>query len=91
MNKTGEARSYSAGDKLPESTGDKLPTGGLIQLSWGDFGLHWGMAPLDVRYSAGEQSYIKTVGDACYESLYTPLGNIEISGENPTSLRLIVA
>ena len=27
MNKAGETRSYSAGDKLPESTGDKLPTG----------------------------------------------------------------
>ena len=39
---------YSAGDKLPESTGDKLPesTGEMVQLSWGNFGLYWGMAPL---------------------------------------------
>ena len=69
MNKAGETRSCSAGDKLPESTGDKLPestgdklpesTGDKLQLSWGNFWivlgkwLHWG-----VWYSAGEQSYI---------------------------------
>ena len=61
-------RSYSAGDKLPESTGDKLQEstgeidstflGKLLNCTGG--WLHWG-----VWYSAGEQSYIKTVGDAC--------------------------
>ena len=61
------------GDKLPESTGDKLPEstgednstllGETFQTVLGEW-LHWG-----VRYSTGEQSYIKTVGDAC-------LGNI---------------
>ena len=59
---------YSVGDKLTEYTGDKLPesTWEMIQLSWGNFWtvlgrlIHWG-----VLYSAGEQSYIKTVGDAC--------------------------
>ena len=44
---------YSAGNKIPESTGDKLPES---TREW----LHW-----SVWYSAGEQSYIKTVGDAC--------------------------
>ena len=68
MNKAGETRSYSAGDKLPESTGDKLQDllGIWIPLSWGNFSdytgerFYWG-----VWYSAGEQSYIKTTGDAC--------------------------
>ena len=55
----GERYLYSAGDKLPESIGE------MVQLSWGDFGLHWGKAPLGCLYSAGEQSYIKTAGDAC--------------------------
>ena len=38
MNKVGERRTYSAGDKLPESTGDKLQDllGIMIQLSWGN-------------------------------------------------------
>ena len=67
MNEAGEMRSYSAGDKLPESTGDKLQNllGIWIPLSWGNFGLYWGMVPLGCLYSAGEQSYIKTAGDAC--------------------------
>ena len=68
LNRAGEMRSYSAGDKLPESTGDKLQNrlGRMIQLSWGNFSdctgewLHQG-----VLYSAGEQSDIKAVGDAC--------------------------
>ena len=62
-------RSYSAGDKLPESTGDKLleSTGEIdstllakLLTTLGKW-LHW-----DVWYSAGEQSYIKTAGDACW-------------------------
>ena len=64
----GERCMYYTGDKLPESTGDKLPksTGEYDSTLLGKlFRLDWGMAPLDVRYSAGEQSYIKTVGDAC--------------------------
>ena len=36
MNKAGETRSYSAGDKLPESTGDKLPTGEMDSTLLGD-------------------------------------------------------
>ena len=48
MNMVGERYLYSAGDKLPESTGEKLleSTGEVVQLSRGNFGLHWGMAPL---------------------------------------------
>ena len=51
MNKAGEMRSYSAGDKLPESTGDKLPesTGeddstllGKLLDCTGEW-LHWGV------------------------------------------------
>ena len=76
MNKAGE-RSYSVGDKLPESTGDKLPAGEmdstflgkLFRLDWtllGKFFRYTGeVAPLNVRYTAGEQSYIQIVGDAC--------------------------
>ena len=53
----GEARSYSARDKLPESTGDKLLIGEIDSTLLGKlFRLDWGMAPLDVRYTAGEQS-----------------------------------
>ena len=56
------------GDKLPEFTGDKLTAGEMIQLSWGNLqtGLSWGnffferytgeVAPLNVWYTAGEQS-----------------------------------
>ena len=50
LNKAGE-RSYSAGDKLPESTGDKLQDllGRLIPLPWGNFWTVLGeVAPLDV-------------------------------------------
>ena len=68
MNKAGERRSYSAGDKLLESTGDKLPesTGEIDSTLLGKlFRLYWGMASLGCLYSAGEQSYTKTVGDAC--------------------------
>ena len=68
MNNIGGTRSCSAGDKLPESTGDKLPesTGEIDSTLLGKLlnftgeWLHW-----DVWCSAGEQSYIKTVGDAC--------------------------
>ena len=68
LNKVGERLLHSAGDKLPESTGDKLPesTGEddstLLRELFDCTGewLHWG-----VWYSAGEQSYIKTDGDAC--------------------------
>ena len=68
MNESGEMRSYSAGDKLPESTGDKLLEstgeddstllGNLLRTALGnDF--------TGCLYSAREQSYIKTAGDAC--------------------------
>ena len=46
-------------DKLPESTGDKLPesTGEIDSTFLGKLLiLDWGMAPLVVRYTAGEQS-----------------------------------
>ena len=59
---------YSTSDKLPESTGDKLPesTGEMVQLSWGELSKCTGeVAPLGCLDSAGEQSYTKTVGDAC--------------------------
>ena len=67
MNKAGEMRSYSEGDKLPESTGDKLPesTGEDNSTLLGRLlRLYWGIAPLGCLDSAGEQSYIKTAGDA---------------------------
>ena len=59
---------YSAGDKLLESTGVKLQNllGRTIQLSWGNLSdCTGGVTPLGCLYSAGEQSYIKTAGDAC--------------------------
>ena len=66
MNNSGATRSCSVGDKLSESTGDKLPTGEIDSTLLGRlFGLYWGVAPLGCLYSAGEQSYIKTAGDAC--------------------------
>ena len=59
MNRAGEIRSYSTGDKLLESTGDKLPESageidsallGKLSDCTGEW-LHWG-----VWYSAGEQA-----------------------------------
>ena len=59
---------YSAGDKLPGSTGDKLPesTGEIGSTLLGKLLDCTGeVAPLGCLDSAGEQSYIKTAGDAC--------------------------
>ena len=66
MDKAGETCLCSAGDKIPESTGDKLPTGGIDSTLLGKLLNCTGeVAPLVCLYSAGEQSYIKTAGDAC--------------------------
>ena len=53
---------------LPESTGDKLPksTGEIDSTLLGKLlDCTREVAPLGCLYSAGEQSYTKTVGDAC--------------------------
>ena len=76
--------SYSAGDKLPESTGDKLPesTGEMDSTFLGKLlRWDWGMAPLDVWYSAGEQSYIKTARDACLGISVLRWGMLRSSGD----------
>ena len=75
MNKAGEMLLHSAGDKLPESTGDKLPesTGEKLPESTGEDDSTFlgkprivpGNGSTGCLYSAGEQSYIKTAGDAC--------------------------
>ena len=64
----GERYLYSTGDQLPDSTGDKLPesTGEIDSTLLGKLLDCTGeVAPLGCLYSAGEQSYIKTAGDAC--------------------------
>ena len=38
----GKGYLYSAGDRLPGSTGE------MVQLSWGNFGLHWGNGSAEV-------------------------------------------
>ena len=59
-------RSYSAGGKLPGSTGDKLLTGEIDSTLLGRlFETTGEVTPLMCLYSVGEQSYIKTAGDAC--------------------------
>ena len=67
MNKAGEMRMYSAGDKLLESTGDKLPAGEMDSsflgklLDWTLLGkiffeMNWGSGYTVCLYTAGEQS-----------------------------------
>ena len=55
----------------------------LIQLSWGKFWTVLGeWLPWGVWYSAGEQSYIKTAGDACLRtSVYSAGGMLRSSGD----------
>ena len=57
----GRGEMHSAGDKLPGSTGEDDSTL-LGRLSWTALRE---VAPLGCLDSAGEQSYIKTAGDAC--------------------------
>ena len=61
----GEMHLYSVGDELPESTGDKLPTGDIDSTLLGKLWTALGSGFTGCLYSSGEQSYIKTVGDAC--------------------------
>ena len=50
--------------------------GRMIQLSWGIFGLHWGMVPLDVCIPPGNNLILRLSGMLAEEHLYTPLGNV---------------
>ena len=94
LNKVGEMRSYSAGDKLPESAGDKLPEstgeidstllGKLLKTVLGKW-LYWG-----VCIPPGNNLILRLSGMLVKEYLYTPLGNVEIFWGYPTSLRLTV-
>ena len=68
LHSAGDHLPDSSGDKLPESTGDKLPesTGEIDSTLLGKLLDCTGeVAPLGCSDSAGEQSYIKTAGDAC--------------------------
>ena len=73
MNKVGEMRSYSAGDKLPESTGDKLQNllGGIFNLPGETFQTVMGDGFTGVSvFRRGTNLIflsrnIKTAGDAC--------------------------
>ena len=93
MNENGEGRSYSAGDKLPESTGDKLQDslGIWIPIFLGRLSdcagkwFHWGIC-----IPPGNNLRLRLSGMLSYEYLYTPLGNIEIFWGYPTSLGLTV-
>ena len=84
-------RSYSAEDKLPESTGDKLPTreidstflGTLLNCT-GEW-LHWmfGIPPGNNLRSRLSGMLVKNV-------CILRWGMLRSSGNNPTSLRLTV-
>ena len=99
MNKAGEMHSYSASDKLPESTRDKLPesVGEIDSTLLGRLLNCTGeMAPLGcLVFRRGTILYfcrgiLRLSGMLAEEHLYTPLGNIEIFWGYPTSLRLII-
>ena len=93
MNKAGEMRMYSAGDKLPESTGDKLPeSAGEIDSTflgklWTVLGkwLHWlsGIPP-------GNNLRSRLLGMLVRNVCVLHWGMLRSSGDNPTSLRLTV-
>ena len=91
MYSAGDQLPDSIGDKLPESIGDKLPesTGEMVQLSWGNFALHWGMAPLDVRIPLGNNLILRLPGMLVEECPYSA-GDVEIFWGHLTSLRLTV-
>ena len=86
MNKAGETRSCSAGDKLPKSTGeiDTTLLGDLLNCT-GE------VAPLGVCIPPGNNLILRLPGMLVKEYLHTLLGNIEIFWGYPTSLRLTVA
>ena len=79
MNRVGETRSYSAGDKLPESTGDKLPTGEIDSTLLGRLlRLYWGSGSTGVSgIPPGNNLILRLPGMLAWERLYTPLGNVE--------------
>ena len=66
MNKAGETRSYSAGDKLPESTGDMDST-----LLGTLFELYRGRAILDVCIPPGNNLILRLPGMLAEECLYS--------------------
>ena len=66
MNKVGERLVLYRGISFQNLLGISFLLGRLIQQSWGDFETALGCGSTrDVLYSVGEQSYIKTVRDAC--------------------------
>ena len=83
MNKVGETRSCSAGDKLSESTGDKLPTGEINSTFLGKLLDCTGeVAPLGcLVFRRGTILYfrrgiLRLSGMLAEEYLYTLLGDI---------------
>ena len=99
LHSAGDNPPESTGDKLPESTGDKLPEstgeddstllGKLFRLYWGN-----GSTRVSVFYRGTmlyfRRGILRLPGMLAWEHLYTPLGNVEIFWEYPTSLRLTV-
>ena len=84
-------------DKLPESTRDKLTAwGDEFQLSWGNWiGFSWGsflnyigeVTPLNVWYTAGEQSLDQDCRGSFVKNVCTLLGNVEICWRIPNFLK----